>query len=406
MTAVGDVIEVDVTAVANGGHCVGRLASGQVVFVRHTLPGERIRARITAVGKGGRFLNADAIDVIVSSPHRITPACQWAGLCGGCDFQHADAAFAGQMKREVVSDLVRRLGHIEAVHGVPTADAVEWIAMPHGIGGSGSRSRVRYVVNSDGVLSMRAHHSHDLVPVGACPLGLPQVTAAATGYHGIAGSDVEFVVDDDAEVVTVVNGVANDLVTRRVGDRSWRLQATGFWQVHPDAASTMSALLTDLVQPRPAEHVLDLYAGAGLFAAAMAPHVGEHGRVDAVESSESSVHDGATALADMPQVMFHHADVRRWLKETRGATADVVIMDPPRAGVGADAMVDICQLRPRVLAYVSCDPATFARDAAVASTQGYHLTRIVAIDLFPMTGHVELIAIFRPGSHTCPGACD
>jgi len=213
------------------------------------------------------------------------------------------------------------------------------------------------------------------------------------------------VVDDDGDVVTVVDGVGDDLVTRRVNGRVWRLQPTGFWQVHPQAAQTLSHMVGEAVRAQAGERVLDLYAGAGLFAASVAAEVGEQGRIDAVESSQESVNDGATALADLPQVTFHHADTRRWLREHRGEATDVVIVDPPRAGVGADAMADMLRMGPRVVAYVSCDPATFARDARAAAEHGYHLTAVTLLDMFPMTGHVELLGVFRPGAQDCPGGC-
>ena len=405
MTDVGALVDVAVTAAANGGHCVGRLDSGQVVFVRHALPGERVRARISSIGKGGRFFNADTVEVLVASPHRITPACEWAGQCGGCDFQHADAQSQQQMAMDVVAGLLIRLGGVTHIHATTTAEALRWVALPHDATGRASRTRTRYLVNADGVLSMRAHHSHDLIPVGLCPLGQPAADEVTRAYRGKPGTEVEFVVDDDGDVITVVDGVADELVTRRVGARMWRLQPTGFWQVHPDAATMLADVVREAVQAQPGEHALDLYSGAGLFAAELATAVTHMGRVDAVESSEESVNDGATALADLEQVTFHHADVRRWLREQRGTQADIIVADPPRAGMGAEVMADMARMQPRVMAYVSCDPATFARDTRAAGEHGYHLASVAVLDMFPMTGHVELVGVFRPGSQDCSGCC-
>ena len=402
---IGDLIEVQVTAPANGGHCVGRAQSGQVVFVRHALPGESLTARVTQVGKGGRFLNADAVAVHEASAHRTSPACSWAGRCGGCDFQHADQEIQQKMALDVVAGLLQRLGGITEIHGGSFTEAMQWIDMPHGPTGEGSRTRIRYVVGDDGTLSMRAHHSHELVPVVSCPLGVNSLTVAANDFQGQPGSQVEFVADDDGAVVAVVDEEADDLVTRRVGSRVWRLQPTGFWQVHPAAATTLTQLVIDATQPQAGEHILDLYAGAGLFAAALAEQVGETGTVDAVESGEDSVNDGATALADLEQVTFHHADVRRWLRHNRGEKVDVVVADPPRAGIGAEAVGDIVRMDPRVFVYVSCDPATFARDARTAVEQGYHLANLQVVNMFPMTGHIEVVGVFRAGPATCQGQC-
>jgi tRNA/tmRNA/rRNA uracil-C5-methylase (TrmA/RlmC/RlmD family) len=242
---------------------------------------------------------------------------------------------------------------------------------------------------------MRAHHSHDLVAVSACPLGDADLTHAAQQFAGAkAGDEVEFIHDDDNEVITVINGEASEMVTRRVGEQQWRLQATGFWQVHPEAGEWLTSLVLKGANCASGDQVLDLYAGAGLFTAALAEAVGLDGHVDAIESAVDSVNDGATALADLLNVTFHCDDVKSWLADHASVAADVVVMDPPRAGVGAEVMSAVCDTQPRVIVYVSCDPATFARDVKVLLGDGFELRTIRALDLFEMTEHLEIVALF------------
>ncbi len=402
MTDIGDVVRLRVTAAANGGHCVGRSAQGQVVFARHTLPGELIDATITGVGKGGRYLLADATTIVEPAPGRVAPMCRWAGRCGGCDFQHASAATQLQVKRDIVVDLLQRIGKLTDIGGRPVSDAIDLVEVQSGMQagaayGVGSRSRVRYVMGADGVPSMRGHHSHDLVPVGSCPLGGSALAAAITSTAPTLaeGSQVECIEDDDGTVHLVVDGepLTGDVVVRRVGERSWYLQPTGFWQVHPRAAEVLSELVASAAAFETGQQVLDLYAGAGLFTAVAAVAVGSTGRVDAVESSIESVNDGATALADLEHVHFHGDDVAHWLRANRQAY-DVVLLDPPRAGAGTNVVRGIAATRAQVVVYVSCDAATFARDAGQFAAHGYRLETLSLVDLFPMTGHTETVARF------------
>lgn len=398
MTDIGDTVRLRVTAAANGGHCVGRSDEGQVVFVRHTLPGELVEATVTGVGKGGRYLLANATVIIEAASGRVEPMCQWAGRCGGCDFQHASAHAQRQLKREIVIDLLQRIGKLTAIGGrsldVALRDA--HVADPASGYAVGSRSRVRFVIGPDGVPSMRGHHSHDLVPVGSCPLGGPILaTHVSDSRHLPVGAEVEYIEDDDGVIHTVVDGEPMDsaLVARRVASRSWHLQPTGFWQVHPHAAQMLTDLVADAADFLPGHRVLDLYAGAGLFTAVAALAVGAGGHVDAVESSPDSVNDGATALSDLSQVMFHVEDVGRWLRSNTGQY-DIVVLDPPRAGAGATVVRGIVAAQPHRVVYVSCDAATFARDVSEFAAHGYVLEDLVLVDLFPMTGHTETVARF------------
>jgi tRNA/tmRNA/rRNA uracil-C5-methylase (TrmA/RlmC/RlmD family) len=180
--------------------------------------------------------------------------------------------------------------------------------------------------------------------------------------------------------------------------RTWRVSGSGFWQVHPAAAETLAGAVVALLRPASGEFALDLYAGVGLFAAALAPALGAGGRVIAVESDERAVADAAHNLADLPMVITEAGRVEAVLTRLGLRRCDLVVLDPPRTGAGADVTRRIAALRPRGVAYVACDPASLARDVATFAECGYRLSALRAFDLFPMTAHVECVALLEPAT--------
>jgi tRNA/tmRNA/rRNA uracil-C5-methylase (TrmA/RlmC/RlmD family) len=390
---LGRELELEVGPVAHGGHCVARV-EGRVVFVRHALPGERVVARVTEDG-GGSFCRADAVRVLAAAPERVEPPCPHAGpgRCGGCDWQHATGAAQRAGKAAVVREQLARLAGLPDVPVTVEPLSAELL---------GWRTRVRYAVGPDGRTGLRRHRSHELEPVRRCPLGTPAVTAAAVGERvWPAGTEVEVVASTGGDTAVVrrdAGGGAEvvegpDTVRERAGGRVWRVAATGFWQVHPAAADTLAGCVLDFLRPAPGESVLDLYAGSGLFAGLLAEAVGPTGRVLAVEADRRAAADAAAAV---PGLEVRAARVSPGLLGGLGLRPDLVVLDPPRAGVGTDVMAAVLALRPRAVAYVACDPAALARDLRVALDSGWALRRLRAFDLFPMTHHVETVALLCP----------
>ncbi len=186
-----------------------------------------------------------------------------------------------------------------------------------------------------------------------------------------------------------------------VVQRRFRVTGGGFWQGHPAAAQTLLDAVLAAVGPRPGERVVDLYSGAGLFAAGLALAVGEQGAVLGLEGDARACADARRNLHDLTWVQLEQGRVERRLsaltsKSPWSGSADVVVLDPPRAGAGRAVMEAIVALHPRAVAYVACDPASLARDLALAGARGYHLTALRAFDLFPMTHHVESLALLTP----------
>ncbi len=417
----GDEVEVELAVVAHGGHCVARY-QGRVLFVRHGIPGERVRARVTEGGPGDRFLRADAVEVLAASPDRVVAPCPYAGpgACGGCDFQHVTVQRQRALKAEVLHEQLVRLAHVELA--VP----VEALRLDRPDDGLGWRTRIEYAVDVAGVPGLRRHRSHDVIPVEHCLLATAEVDAAPVLDREWPGERaVDVVASSTGQVVAVPvpsgSGRAPTLTeVVRIGgwDRAFEVPSRGFWQVHPSAAATLVESVLAMLGPQPGETALDLYAGVGLFAAALADAVGELGHVLAVESDRGAVAAATGNLSDRPQAAVLAARVddafgvarpaRRGPADRRASRprpvrrlaalpdrVDLVVLDPPRSGAGRGVVTGIAGLRPRAVVYVACDPAALARDTAYLTRLGYALGEVRAFDAFPMTHHLETVACFR-----------
>ena len=354
-------------AIAHGGHCVVRLPppEARVVFVRHALPGEEVLLQITEGSDGDRFWRADAVEVLSAAPDRVVAPCPYAGpdRCGGCDFQHVALAAQRELKAQVVREQLQRLAGLE----VPVV--VE--AVPGDEGGLRWRTRMRYVDLPAGPLGrrrgLRKHRSHEVVEIGDCLIAHPD---SERRRH-------------------------QEVVVTEFGTRSFAVDPDGFWQVHPGAPRVLVETVLSLLEPRAGESVLDLYAGVGLFARFLADAVGEGGRVTAVEADGVACGHAAGNLAGVLSARVERGPVDRVLRRLGSPATDLVVLDPPREGARRTVVEQIVACRPRAVAYVACDPAALARDVAIFSERDYRLSALRAFDLFPMTHHVECVALLE-----------
>ncbi|HEY0472554.1 MAG TPA: TRAM domain-containing protein [Kribbella sp.] len=380
---VGTVLELEVGPVAHGGHCVARY-EGQVVFVRHALPGELVHARVTE--QTSKYLRADAVQILTPSPQRIEPACPYAGpgRCGGCDFQHASIVEQRRLKAAVVSDTLRRIGGIERniVMESPGDDGLGW------------RTRMRYAVVNDRP-GMYAHRSHDLIPIDQCLIAHPD-TPSVLDQRWPGTSSVQAVVSSEGKTAVLTDEQSAGRVVEVVRNRRFRVEAGGFWQVHPAAPSMLLDAVLGGLEPVEGETALDLYSGVGLFAAFLA----EAGcAVLAVEGDRDAVRNARRNLHDLPSVTLEQGDVGKVLNSAAGQgleSVDLVVLDPPRTGAGKDVVRRIAALTPRRIAYVACDPAALARDLKTFGLLGYGISSLRAFDLFGMTHHIECVAVLEP----------
>jgi tRNA/tmRNA/rRNA uracil-C5-methylase (TrmA/RlmC/RlmD family) len=383
-------------APANGGSCVAH-HEGRVVFVRYALPGERVRVRVTA--ERGSYWHAEVVEVIEPSADRVAPLCPIAGVDGAgcCDLAFAAPEAARVLKAQVVANQLQRLGG----HSWGGAEAG---AEPLSDSGpTGWRTRVRLEVGEDCLPGFHRYHSDELVTDLRCAQLPPAMLGGLSANEWPPGAQLHVAVDDDGErhvVQTLRHGGRTTTTVaeggyeavQRVGARSWRVPVTAFWQAHRDAAAVYSGLVVDWAQPAPGMTVWDLYGGAGVFAAALGGAVGESGRVVTVDTSRSATRAARTALADLPQVTVVTDSVRRALTAQRGS-ADVAVLDPPRAGAGRD-VIDLLAAAgvPRVV-HIGCEAASFARDIGLYRGHGYAVEAIRVFDAFPLTHHTECVAL-------------
>ena len=428
---VGEEYEVEVGPVAHGGHCIARTEEGRVLFVRHTLPGEKVVARITEGEEDSRFLRADAVRIIEASKDRVEAPCPYSGpgKCGGCDWQHAKPGAQRRFKGEVIAEQLQRLagltpeeagwdGTVMPAPGdkLPAGEVPAW------------RTRVQYAVDADGRVGLRKHRSHDVQPIDHCMIAAPGVTelgiekqdwpqmASVEAIAATGSSDRQVILtprpggrlplvelDKPVSVLRVeerdggvhrVHGRA--FVRERADERTYRVGMGGFWQVHPQAADILVKAVMQGLLPRKGDMALDLYCGVGLFAGAIADRVGEKGAVLGIESGKRAVEDARHNLQDFERVRIEQGKVDQLLPRTGITEVDLIVLDPPRAGAGKQTVKHLAGLGARRIAYVACDPAALARDLAYFRDNGYKPRTLRAFDLFPMTHHVECVAILEP----------
>jgi tRNA/tmRNA/rRNA uracil-C5-methylase (TrmA/RlmC/RlmD family) len=362
---------LDVGAVGHGGICIAHAPDGRAVLVRHALPGERVRVQVTE--ERSSYLRADAVEILTASPHRVVAPCPWAGpgRCGGCDWQHVELAEQRALKAAVIGEQLMRIA------GLDVAVAVE--AVPGDVDGLRWRTRLRLAVGDDGVAGLHRHRSHEIERIDDCLIAHPDLSVPAALQRDWP---------DDNEVELVRGDVETAL------GRKWWIPPDGFWQVHPGAPAALVDAIVAVAEVEASTACLDLYCGVGLFAAALA-QLAPDGRVTAVESDADAAAAAANNLADLANVTVVAARVDRWLARA-APVADVVVLDPPRKGAGARVVASIAATRAARVAYVSCEPSSLARDIAAFADHGYRFASLRAFDLFPMTAHVECVALLAP----------
>ncbi|MDQ8703549.1 class I SAM-dependent RNA methyltransferase [Streptomyces sp. LHD-70] len=431
---VGEEYEVEVGPVAHGGHCIARTSEGRVLFVRHTLPGERVVARVTEGEEDSRFLRADAVEILAPSKDRIEAPCPYAGpgRCGGCDWQHAKPGAQRRLKGEVLAEQLQRLagltpeeagwdGTVMPAEGdkLPAGEVPQW------------RTRVQYAVDPDtGKAGLRRHRSHEVEPIEHCMIaaeGVSELGIEQRDWSGMASVDaIAATGSQDRQViltprpgmrlpiveldrpVSVMRVGEKDggvhrvhgrpFVRERADGRTYRVGNGGFWQVHPKAADTLVLAVMQGLLPRKGETALDLYCGVGLFAGAIADRVGEQGAVLGIESGKRAVEDARHNLESFDRVRIEQGKVESVLPRTGITDVDLIVLDPPRAGAGKQTVRHLAGLGARRIAYVACDPAALARDLGYFGEAGYRVRVLRAFDLFPMTHHVECVAVLEPAT--------
>ena len=440
-TPVRTELVVDVGPVAHGGHCVAR-HEGRVIFVRHGIPGEKVRIRLTEDGEAAKFWRADVVEVLEPSPDRVDHFWHAADAqrswshghppVGGAELGHISLDRQRRLKAEVLAEQLHRLA------GVDLAVPVEAVGEAAAGAGTGLawRTRAGFAVTAGGKLGMHAHRSDAVFPVREMPLAVDainalrlwdidlqgiervEVAAPANGSRPLvllvpsAGTrakrlgaiaaqlpeDVSVAaVDPDTGALTQLRG--RTWVQETAAGHEYRVSGDGFWQIHRDAPETLVGAVTGFLHDggylAAGSVVADLYAGAGLFTAPLADAVGVTGSVLSVEGAPGTSRDARKNLHGAPQVEIIQGKVERVLRQ-QPRSFDALLLDPPRAGAGKAVVKQLVAAGPRAVAYVSCDPASFARDVGYFQQAGWALEGLRAFDLYPHTHHLETVALLTP----------
>ena len=430
---------LSILSLAYGGEAIARLDDGRTAFVAGGCPGDTVTVEITEDRE--RFVRARVTEILTPSPDRITPPCPYFGVCGGCTWQHVSASAQLHAKRRAVVDALTRIGHVADAETLVS----ETVASPSEYG---YRNKVELVVDSSSGRPRLGFHrtgSSEVVAVDECLL-LPKSARRAPKALGgalryIAGEqdlgltrvalrigahtkDVEIALWGEPgpfprkAVATTLNSALKSTSMVRVlskgpakerrvsgvevlsGKGFWRerllghtmfISAPSFFQVNTAAAEKLVSLVIGALDVDGSDRVLDLYAGAGTFTLPLAAAVGE---VVAVESAGSAVRDLRRNLeAGELWADVIGGDAVRELSNI--GHVDAAVVDPPRVGLHADAAAALAATRAATIVYVSCDPATLARDTVALTASGYALTSATPVDLFPQTYHVETVAVFE-----------
>ncbi|SKH55640.1 putative RNA methyltransferase [Mycobacteroides abscessus subsp. massiliense] len=383
---IGDILEVHTGGAANGGSVVAR-HDGRVIFVRDALPGERVRVQITD-DRQASFWHGAAVEVLDPSPHRIEPLCPIAHSAVGsgcCDMSFADPVYVRELKGDVVSQQLARLGKYEW----------QGVAQPLGAGDpTGWRTRVRLDVNALGQHGFHRYHSDELVTDLRCAQVVPGLLDGLDQPELGSEGPLHAVMDDQGRRhvlrgSTIVEG--EDVAVQKVGDRHWLVPVTAFWQAHRDAAGTYSRLVSDWAELEPGMSAWDLYGGVGVFAAALGEAVGRTGHVVSVDTSRPAFRSAKSALGDLRQVTMICGSVRHAIRDL--GEADVAVLDPPRAGAGREVIGKVAAANVSRVIHIGCEAAAFARDVGLYLEHGYRVRELRVFDAFPLTHHIESFAL-------------
>lgn len=403
-------IRLKLDQMAHGGEAIGR-HEGKVVFVPFGIPGEVVEVEV--VEDRGSYARGRILEVIDPSPERQAPPCPHFGDCGGCHFQHMRYEAQLRFKMEIVRDQLRRIGKIEDPPVrpiIPSSDPF------------GYRNQVQFSVSADGRLGFQAMRSHRVVPIVRCWIAHPMLQELYEALDieglrlrrltlrcGVRTGDRMIILETEGDEPPALETdlrvslvlltedekaiplIGLDYLTEEVGGFRFRISAPSFFQAHTEIAERIVHQVMEWADLHGTEAVLDAYCGVGLFAAHLAPFAQ---RVVGIEAHPAAVADAHHNLASFPHVEIRGGTVEE-VAPTLEGPFDVVVVDPPRTGCSKEALEALLRLAPRRWIYVSCDPATLARDARRLLDAGYRLRAVQPFDMFPQTYHIETVSLFE-----------
>ena len=411
------IVTVTPTSLVYGGEAMGRLPDGRAVFVPYTLPGETVSVRLVEQKRG--YARGELLEVLTPSKARIEPLCLHFGVCGGCHYQHMSYEDQLIAKTGILGEQLERIGGLVDPPVEPAVSSPNQTLY---------RNHVQFHLTADGKIGYHKARSDEVLPIQECHLPESPLNAIwpQLDFETLPGLErfaLRLGIEDDVQLIlessdlqapeinirdlpvsvvhlspggSLVLG-GSEAVWIEVLDRSFQVSAGSFFQVNTPMAAGMVAHLLEMLpnyQPLKSDAtLLDVYCGVGLFSAFLAPLVS---RLVGIESSPAAASDFVTNLDEFDHVELYEATAEEVLPNLDIAP-DIILLDPPRAGISRQAMDGLLGLASPLLVYISCDPATLARDAKRLTARGYRLEQITPFDLFPQTYHIESISFWTIG---------
>ena len=403
------LFSLEIQSLVYEGGGFGRLPDGRAAFVPFVMPGERVTARLREEKKG--FVLADLVSVDQAHAQRIAPRCPHFGICGGCHYQHIPYELQLEYKKEIFCEQLQRIGGIQTPQVekiVPSAETWNY------------RNALQFQVSNTGKLCYANARDNELFAVQECHLPMPaiqnlwpQLEFEENSYTGrlemrqntegellmnLEGGEESLPELESEASVSIVSLSENDSVVlagedhlvMRIKDRPFHVSAASFFQTNFSGADALLNEVIGMVRESGCLRLLDVYCGVGLFSAFLA---GQVQALAGIEVSPNACRDFAINLDEFDNVSLYEGTAERILP-LLDFKADGVIIDPPRAGLRPEARQALLALHPGTLVYVSCNPATLARDARHFAEGGYHLQKSILVDMFPQTFHVESVNLF------------
>ena len=403
------VLELELTGIAHGGDALGR-HEGRVIFVPYGIPDEKVRVEITE--EKGRWARSRLSEVLHPSPYRLDPPCPHFGVCGGCQWQHIDYEAQLVYKRTIVSE---QLSHLAGLENIPVEPTLKSPDIWH------YRNNAQFTLSSDGRPGFKTAHSSRVVPITECLLLHPLLSDLFSALDvafpelerlslraGVRSGETMLVfetVDDEPPEIEVdmpvscvllledgtpVNLVGRNHITEILGARAFRVSAPSFFQVNVAQAEQLVEMVAAFLQLTGNEILLDAYCGVGTFALSLADQAKQ---VIGVEENPHAVADARLNAQGLSNVEFIEGRVEVVLPDLDLAV-NAAVLDPPRQGCHPAVLQALTSRKPDRIAYVSCDPATLARDARRLVDAGYRLVKVQPVDMFPQTYHIETVSLW------------
>ncbi len=384
--SVGQLITLEIGPVAHGGHFIAR-HNGRVIFVRHAITGEKAVVRITSVTS--KLAHGDAIEILSSSQDRVSSQCIYAGPsgCGGCDFQHISIEAQRIFKKFIIQDQFKRIAKIdiepELIHVEPE-NGLHW------------RTRFDFSISKNGKAGFFSYKTKEVCEIDKCMIAVEKINGSDLFQRKWKGKErVEVSVSsiDEMNIRRAGRSISGPSQLHQIVENEQLIiSPDSFWQSHLNAPQALVKLVMQYMDLKPGDKVCDLYGGAGLFTSPILKRIQEIGVVHLVENDRRCIKDAKKIFRKNKNVIIHAGKVEEKLSNIKDV--DVILLDPPRNGAGKKVINEIISKNPKSIIYVSCDPASLARDTKLLIETSFSLDKITGVDLFPMTHHIECVSSF------------